>query len=104
MKIKFIIARAGANSYWHYYNKNHRDNRLPQYRNNPHIVNEVVDCFLMGNAQDATKFDSYEEAQKEIESFGEIVRTEIKDNEKVQLYPGTGIYRIDKIFIHEIAE
>lgn len=102
LRVKFIIARAGANAYWHYYNKSYLERRLPAFRNGPLIVNEVVDGFLNGNAQEATKYDTYEQAQAEIESFSKIVHEKKKGNEVINVYPGIGIYRIDKVFVIEL--
>lgn len=102
MKHKFIIARASANAYWNYYNKNHRDKILPEYKSNPPIVNEVVDCFLNGCIKEATKFDSYEDAQKEIESFSKIEHEKKEGDEIIKTYPGVGIYKIDKIFVIDL--
>lgn len=102
LKIKFIIARAGANAYWHYYNKNFLDKRAPEYKNHPLIVNEVVDGFLNGNAQEATKYDTYEQAQAEIEGFSKIVHEKKEGDEVIFVYPGVGIYRIDKVFVIDL--
>jgi hypothetical protein len=104
MKVKFVIARAAANAYWNYYNKDYLARRLPEYRNGPLIVNEVVDGFLNGNVQEATKYDTYEQAQAEIEGFGKITHQK-KDGDKViNEYPGVGIYRIDKIFVIDLPD
>jgi len=102
MKIKFIIARAGANAYWHYYNKDHRKSYAPEYQNSPPIVNEIVDCFLNGNAQEATKFDTYEQAQAEIEMFSKISHNKKDGDKDITIYPGVGLYRIDKIFVIDL--
>lgn len=101
MKIKFIIARACANALWAYYNEKHREGYLPKYKYDPPIVNEIVDCFLNGDVQSATQFNTYEEAESKIKEFG-ITRTRKEGNEVIIEYSGAGIYRIDKIFIHEV--
>jgi hypothetical protein len=102
MKVKFIIARAATNGHWNYYNENHRDKKLPAFKNSPPIVNELIDCFINGSIHDATQFETYEQAQLKIEWFGTIELEQKEGNEVIKTYPGVGIYRIDKIFIHEL--
>lgn len=97
METKFIILRSNnCNGYWSYYSEFKERDR--------YIVDRFGDRFLNTDVKDAKRFDTREDALKEIEGFIELVDTEMGGTERHVNFIGAGTYKIEEIYVHPVPE